>query len=62
MLTLDLDKPTLVKALEGAVTVLKRNNTKEVNPLMKDLRDKDILKLQTAIGSIAEAPAKTSTR
>lgn len=52
---IELDKPTLVKALEGAVTVLKRNNTKEVNPLMKDLRDKDILKISNAIASITDA-------
>lgn len=54
MLRVDIDKPTLIKAFEGAISVLKRNNTKEVNPLMKDLREKDILKLQNAIGSIAE--------
>lgn len=51
----DLDKATLVRALEGMLTVLKRNNTKELNPLMKDLRDKDMLKLQTAIGTITDA-------
>lgn len=54
MLRVDIDKPTLVKALEGQMSVLKRNNTKEVNPLMRDLRDKDIAKLQAAIGTITD--------
>lgn len=54
-LKVDIDKPTLVQALEGRITVLKRNNSAEINPLMKDLRDKDILKLQNAIGTIADA-------
>lgn len=54
-LRVDLDRPVLVKALESAITVLRRTNSKEINPLMKDLREKDILKLQTAIGTIADA-------
>lgn len=54
-LKLELDKPTLVAALEGRIGVLKRNNNAEVNPLMKDLRAKDILKLQTAIDTIVDA-------
>lgn len=54
-LRVDIDKPTLIKALENSISLLRRNNAKEVNPLMRELREKDILKLQTTIASVTDA-------
>lgn len=53
-LKLDLDKITAKKALENLINVHRRNNTAEINPAMRDLREKDITALRHAIDTMAE--------
>lgn len=57
-LKIEIDKAILTAALEKEIASLKRANTNERNPLMKEIRDKDIAAVQNAINTISEDKAK----
>lgn len=51
---IDLPKAIIAKALEREIATLKRNNATEINPGMKQLRDKDIADITTAMNTMTE--------
>lgn len=51
---IELHKNYVQQALEAAIASLKRSTTKQLNPAMKDLIDKDIAAISHALNTITE--------
>lgn len=56
MLKINLARPMLVKALEREIAISSRGLDKEINPGIKQLKEKDVLEYRNAIASIEEVP------
>jgi len=57
-LKIDIEKPILIAALQKEIASLKRANTNERNEFMRDIRDKEIAAIQSAINTISEDKGK----
>lgn len=51
---IELDKTYVKQALEAALASLKRSKDKHLNPMMRELVEKDIAMLANAINTITE--------
>lgn len=51
---INLNKAMLIKALEREIAISGRGLDKEINPGIKQLKEKDILEYRNAIASIEE--------
>lgn len=56
MLKINLARPMLIKALEREIAISSRGLDKEINPGIKQLKEKDVLEYRNAIASIEEVP------
>lgn len=53
-LKITLSKPMLVKAIEREIAISGRGLDKEINPGIRQLKEKDVLEYRNAIASIEE--------
>lgn len=51
---IELDRTTIRDALNQRIALLKRGIERESNPAIKDLKNKDISTIQTAINTMTE--------
>jgi len=51
---IDLKKEIVADALDAKISSLKRANVNETNTLIKEIREKDIAEIATAINTITE--------
>lgn len=51
---IELPRPVLTDALTQRIQLLKRGMEREINPAIKELRQKDIAELQTAINTMTD--------
>lgn len=56
VLKINLARPMLIKALEREIAISSRGLDKEINPGIKQLKEKDVLEYRNAIASIEEVP------